>query len=222
MRTFLLPLLAHRYLGWPLAASQIYRDGYEPSQLAEALGPLRRLDPKLLWPVTLPAWLDRGQSNNTKTQSSPRSLQRSPEFATEILQKHLHQLGKRIDGASAAVKPSRWSQYTCTAAHYSAEDHAKKKEFVGRVIEEAKPGAVLDIGANTGTYSMLAASSGARVIALDTDLSAIDQLWVQASQNSKNIQPLVVNIARPTPALGWGNSESMSFLNRANSASIWC
>ncbi len=215
VRTFLLPLLAHRYLGWPLAASQIYRDGYEPSQLAEALGPLRRLHPKLLWPVTLPAWLDRGQSTNTKIQSSPRSLQRSPEFATEILQKNLRQLRKRIDGASAGVKLSRWSEYTCTAAHYSAEDHAKKKEFVGRVIEEAKPGTVLDIGANTGTYSMLAASSGARVIALDTDLAAIDQLWMQASQNSRNIQPLVVNIARPTPALGWENSESMSFLNRA-------
>src|SRR6185312_3853568 len=28
VRTFLLPLLAHRYLGWPLPAVQIYRDGY--------------------------------------------------------------------------------------------------------------------------------------------------------------------------------------------------
>ncbi len=27
--------------------------------------------------------------------------------------------------------------------------------------------------------------------------------------------PLVVNIARPSPALGWENSESMSFLDRA-------
>src|SRR5487761_1299142 len=47
VRTFLLPLMALRYLGWPLAASQILRDGYEPTQLAEALGPLRRLHPKL-------------------------------------------------------------------------------------------------------------------------------------------------------------------------------
>src|SRR5665213_3579529 len=71
VRTFLLPLLAHRYLGWPLAASQIYRDGYEPSQLAQALGPLRRLHPRLLWPVTLPAWLDRRQSPALKLHTSP-------------------------------------------------------------------------------------------------------------------------------------------------------
>ncbi len=215
VRTFLLPLLAHRYLGWPLAASQIYRDGYEPSQLAEALGPLRRLHPKLLWPITLPAWLDRRQSANSKPQTPPRSLQRSPEFATEILQRNLRRLGRQIDSASASVKPSRWSQYTCTAAHYSAEDHAKKKEFVERVLQETRPGTVLDIGANTGTYSMLAASAGARVIALDTDLAAIDQLWLRASKDSRDILPLVVNIARPSPALGWENSESMSFLNRA-------
>jgi SAM-dependent methyltransferase len=215
VRTFLLPLLAYRYLGWPLSTSQIYRDGYEPSQLAEVLGPLRRLHPKLLWPVTLPAWLDRRQSASAKSQSTPRQLQRSPELSTAILLKNLRQLGRQIDSASAIMKPSRWSQYTCTAAHYSDQDHARKKEFVGRVLEEARPTTVLDIGANTGTYSMLAASAGARVIALDTDLAAIDQLWIGSSKESKNILPLVVNIARPSPSLGWENSESMSFLDRA-------
>ena len=62
---------------------------------------------------------------------------------------------------------------------------------------------------------MLAALAGARVVALDTDLAAIDQLWIRASKESRNILPLVVNIARPSPALGWENSESMSFLDRA-------
>ncbi len=215
IRTFLLPLLAHRYLGWPLAASQIYRDGYEPSQIAEALGPLRRLNPKLLWPVTLPAWLDRRKSSTSASPPAPRTLQRSPEFATEILRKHLRQLARQIDNASTATRESRWSQYTSTAAHYSVEDHAKKREFVERVLRDTRPSAVLDIGANTGTYSMLAASEGARVIALDTDLAAIDRLWAQAAKESNDVLPLVVNIARPSPGLGWENSESMSFLDRA-------
>jgi SAM-dependent methyltransferase len=214
VRTFLLPLLAHRHLGWPLAASQLYRDGYEPAQLAEALGPLRRLHPKLLWPVTLPAWLDRRQSVNAKP-STPRSMHRSPEFTSAILLKNLHQLRRQIDHASPGLHPSRWSQYTCTAAHYSAADHTRKKEFVERALRDTQPTDVLDIGANTGTYSMLAASAGARVVALDTDLAAVDQLWLRASEESRNILPLVVNIARPSPALGWENSESMSFLDRA-------
>ena len=215
VRTFLLPLLAHRHLGWPLSAAQIYRDGYEPAQLAEALGPLHRLYPSLLWPITLPAWLDRRQSPDSSRAASPHSLQRSPEFASAILLKNLRRLGHRIDHASQRVYASRWSQYTCTASHYSAEDHARKKEFVERILADNRPADVLDIGANTGTYSMLASGAGARVVALDLDLAAIDQLWTRASAESRNILPLVVNIARPTPALGWENSESMSFLDRA-------
>lgn len=216
VRTFLLPLLAHQYLGWPLAASQIYRDGYEPSQIADALGPLRRLNPKLLWPVTLPAWLDRKQSSAAKPRPAPTALQRNPEFARQMLLKNLRRLGKQIDGATATEKTSRWSEYTSTAAHYSAEDHAKKKEFVERVLQQTRPAAVLDIGANTGTYSLLAAAAGARVVALDTDVAAIDRLQLQAAKDSRNILPLVVNIARPSPALGWENSESSSFLDRAH------
>ncbi len=215
VRTFLLPLLAYRYLGWPLAASQIYRDGYEPGQLAEALGPLRRLHPKLLWPVTLPAWLDRRQSTASKPQTPARSLQRDPEFASAMLLRTLRQLERKIDSVPVITKPSQWSQYASTASHYSAADHARKKEFIWRVVQEIRPANVLDIGANTGTYSMLAAESGARVIALDTDLAAIDQLWKLALKDFKNILPLLVNIARPSPALGWENSESISFLDRA-------
>jgi SAM-dependent methyltransferase len=215
IRTFLLPLLAHRYLGWPMAASRIYRDGYEPSQLAQALGPLRRLYPKLLWPVTLPAWLDSRQSTARKGASSQRLPQRSPEFSSAILTKNLRRLARQIDAATPRIGASRWSRYTSTAAHYSPEDHAQKKEFVQRLLQEIQPATVLDIGANTGTYSMLAASAGARVVALDTDLAAIDQLWMRALKESQDVLPLVVNIARPSPALGWEYSESMSFLDRA-------
>lgn len=215
IRTFLLPLLAQRYLGWPLAASQIYRDGYEPTQLAQALGPLRQLHPKLLWPVTLPAWLDRRQKTGNPNPAPPRMLEKNPEFTTAILQKNLRQLGRQIDSASASVRPSRWSEYAVTSVHYSAEDQAKKKAFVDRVVRQSRPKTVLDIGANTGTYSMLAASAGARVVALDTDLASIDQLWVCASRESQDILPLVLNIARPSPALGWENAESSSFLDRA-------
>lgn len=215
VRTFLLPLLANRYLGWPLATSQMYRDGYEPTQLVEALGPVRRLHPRLLWPVTLPAWLDRRQPNTAKSQISTSSFRRDPEFASAMLLRTLRQLERKIDGVPAIAKPSQWSLYTTTASHYSDADRARKKEFVSRIVRETRPANVLDIGANTGTYSILAAENGARVVALDTDMSAIDQLWKLALKDSRNILPLLVNIARPSPALGWENSESISFLDRA-------
>lgn len=215
VRTFLLPLLAYRHLGWPLAASQVFRDGYEPGQLAEYLGGVQRFNPRLLWPVTLPAWLDRRQKKTTEDSSASPSLQRSPELAAAVLQRIFRRLGQQIDRASGGTKHSRWSEYPATSVHYSAEDHAKKKNYVAEILQQVRPKAVLDIGANTGVYSMLAASAGARVVSLDTDVASIDQLAHRAAKESCDILALVGNIARPTPALGWENAESLSFLDRA-------
>jgi hypothetical protein len=40
-------------------------------------------------------------------------------------------------------------------------------------------------------------------------------VWRHASGAKLNILPLVVNLARPTPAIGWRNQECPSFLERA-------
>ena len=59
VRTFLLPLVAARYLSWPLQATFFTRDGYEPGLIYDALGPWRRLNPNLLDVVTLATLLER-------------------------------------------------------------------------------------------------------------------------------------------------------------------
>jgi len=43
----------------------------------------------------------------------------------------------------------------------------------------------------------------------------VDQLWRRARAEHLNILPLVVNLTRPTPSVGWRNLESASFLDRA-------
>jgi SAM-dependent methyltransferase len=81
-------------------------------------------------------------------------------------------------------------------------------------MERTRPARVLDIGANTGTYSLLAADAGAEVVALDSDTGAVETLWRTAAQRRKKITALVANIARPTPAVGWRNREQLSLLDR--------
>ncbi len=73
---------------------------------------------------------------------------------------------------------------------------------------------MLDIGANTGTYSLIAADAGAKVVSLDADTAALETLWTTAAQKNKPITSLVANIARPTPAAGWRNREQLSLLDR--------
>ena len=74
---------------------------------------------------------------------------------------------------------------------------------------------VLDIGCNTGHFSMLAAKSGASVVAIDSDPAVVGEVWCRARAEGLDILPLVVSLARPSPAIGWRNGEYPSFLDRA-------
>jgi ribosomal protein L11 methylase PrmA len=74
---------------------------------------------------------------------------------------------------------------------------------------------VLDVGCNTGHFSLLAGKQGARVVAVDADPVAVGRAFEAAEAAHLDVLPLVVNIARPVPALGWRNRECPSFLDRA-------
>jgi SAM-dependent methyltransferase len=96
------------------------------------------------------------------------------------------------------------------------EDYVPEKEaFVQMAIAEWKPRMVLDVGCNTGHFSMLAANNGANVIAIDYDPVVAGQVWRRAHAEKLNILPLVVDLTRPTPSIGWRNEECSSFLDRA-------
>jgi SAM-dependent methyltransferase len=211
VRTFLLPLLAEKFVGWSLQATIFARDGYEPGLLYRALQPWQRLYPDLLDVVTLATVFEGSGGKPGKMRKMPSTS--DAELATHILHKRLDRLGKQIRRAAPPPRTSNWSEYTQSASHYSSADTNDKQRFLKEVLERCRPRRVLDIGANTGTYSLLAAEAGAEVVALDSDAAAIDTLWRSVTQRH-SITALVANIARPTPAAGWRNREQLSLLAR--------
>lgn len=215
VRTFLLPLVAASHLKWPLEATLFWRDGYEPADIARALPLRKRLHPKLLDVVTLAAMFEKSGGSG-KTQKKNRGLASTsdPDLARHILRKRIARLQKQIAYAAPAQDRSQWSEYTQTASHYGAADVEEKQQLVRGVMNRYRPASVLDIGANTGTYSIIAAEAGARVVALDNDQAAVDALWRLAVEKKLPITALVANIARPTPAAGWRNREHLSLLDR--------
>jgi SAM-dependent methyltransferase len=190
VRTFLLPLLAAKYLSWPLQATLFARDGYEPRQIYEAMPRWRRLNPKLLDVVTLATVFERPGQRRAASKKTPSNT--DPDLARHVLQKRIARLGRQVRYAAGERGHSQWSRYEQTAGHYQAAD----------------------IGANTGTYSLLAADAGATVVALDSDSAALEALWRAALNQNKPITALVTDIARPTPAAGWRNREHLSLLDR--------
>jgi hypothetical protein len=56
---------------------------------------------------------------------------------------------------------------------------------------------------------------GASVVAWDRDLSASERNWQQACEERREVQAVIADAARPTPATGWRNAESLGLLDRA-------
>jgi SAM-dependent methyltransferase len=214
VRTFLLPMLAHSRLGWPLQGSLTRRDGYEPEDVYAALSWAGRLRQPALGAVTLPSLL----AKNKKVQAgnvASRTV-KEPELAKEILLKTLRGLLSQMRKVTPAQRSSTWSDYAETASHYNEQDHERKRSFVAQALGAATPTRVLDVGCNTGVYSRLAAEAGAAVVSVDTDLQAVDRLYVSAKEKGQDILPLCVDLAHPSPATGWENREYASFLSRCS------
>jgi SAM-dependent methyltransferase len=211
VRTFLLPLAAYRYLGWPLAASIQKRDGYEPADLAPYLSRWQRWWEPFRSLVTLPLMLEKSGG-----RSAPDTrVRQNPEVALAVLRRNLSALRRHLRRLDPRERESRWSSYARSAHHYTDEDQKLKRRFVRDALTAARPRQVLDLGANSGVYSRIAAECGAEVVAWDTDLQATEQNWREAQQQQLNIAPLLANPARPTPAAGWRNAESLALLDRA-------
>ena len=74
-----------------------------------------------------------------------------------------------------------------------------------------------DLGANTGRFSRIAADLGYRVLSFDIDPAAAERHYRSLrTANRTDTTPLVMDLADPSPGLGWAERERSGFLERAN------
>lgn len=214
-RTFLLPLLANKYFAVPM--SQIFathRDGLEPEEVYRLCSPVRRLIPPFLGLVTVPTLLarkyqDREQLYRPAVLGEPTKA----EFILRAQFRHLRRTLRRL--APRGERGSAWSEYMVSGNNYSDGQLLEKQQFVERALAEFRPRSVLDVGCNTGLFSALAAASGASVVAIDSDPVVVGHTWRRARSRDMDVLPLVVDLTRPSPGMGWRNRECAPFLERA-------
>ena len=219
VRTFLLPLAAAESLGLPLDQALLgRRDGLEPEDVYRMCGALRKLRSPFLTLVTLPTWLGARQDPDDHSVYK-KKLHEDPEKARYILRVLFRGLRKSLAQVTPrAGKRSTWSEYMAADNNYSSEHFTAKQAFVDGALKEFQPRCVLDVGANTGHFSGMAAKAGAAVVAIDLDPACAGAIWRYARGQNLNILPLAVDVSRPSPALGWRNHECPSFLERAAGA----
>ena len=214
IRTFILPLLANKFFGLSLA--QIFltnRDGLEPEAIYEMCGTLTKLRSPFLTMVTLPKLLAKNNAGNTSIYKN--RLLDDAEKAQFILGqqlKYMRRLLKKVQ--PDPNRTSGWAEYLGPQQHFTDKYLQTKHDFVEAALQEFAPRTVLDVGCNTGYFSRIAARSGAAVMAIDFDPTAVGRVWRMASEEKLNILPLVQDISRPSPGVGWRNSECAPFLSR--------
>jgi SAM-dependent methyltransferase len=218
IRAFLLPLLAQKYFG--VTPGQVFltrRDGLEPEEVYRWSGRVQKWLPPFLSLVTLPTLLGRRVNRDDRTIYRPR-ISADPEKAAFVFRSLLKGLERTLAKLKPSPGRSEWSDYLTANNNYSAANFEAKTNFVQWALSEFRPKRVLDVGCNTGFLTSLAARSGSRVVAIDSDPVVVGETWRKAREEHLDILPLVVDLARPTPAVGWRNSECASFLERSRSA----
>jgi SAM-dependent methyltransferase len=215
IRTFVYPLLACEYFGLRLdELLLVHRDGLEPARML-ALCPLyRRLLPPFLDSVTLPALLEHRDKDLSPGRYAVRTA-RDVDEATFLLERLFNRARRLLGSQPPPPRRSAALSYMDSGHNYSDAEFAAKERFVLKAFESRPPKCVLDIGCNTGYFSLIAARRGARVVAIDHDPDAAGILWRSACAGNLDILPLAMDIARPPGACGWANRESIPFLDRA-------
>ncbi len=218
-RTVLLPLLANKYFGIRLnQALDSQRDGLEPKQVYRLCRTLQKFRPPFLTLVSFPSWLASRPNTEDGKLYQKRHLA-NPEKAQFILERLFKRLRRELAQVSpSSQEQSTWSDYM-TSESTAVEGYLEaKQDFVAAAFTQLAPRKVLDIGCNTGHFSALAAQHGACVIAVDSDPVVVGRVWRRAAAEKLDILPLVVDLSRPSPGIGWRNRECSSFLERATGA----
>jgi SAM-dependent methyltransferase len=210
-RMFTYPLLLNREKGQSLRSYFLAHLGGAPvEEVRRAFGRLEVFRPSLLWDVALPCWLSRRDQSREVTpigtQGKPASAQ-GQIWNLKRIRRKLTRLGR------SRVARGVWADYTSTCG-YSAASEAAKVEAVRRFLDARRPANVLDLGCNTGQYTELAHARGADVVAVDSDVECVDALYCATRAAQSPILPLCVDVANPSPAVGFRNVERLCFLDR--------
>jgi SAM-dependent methyltransferase len=211
-QTMLFPLLVQAHLGvpfQPLLRGSV--DGLTPSDVTGMFSGLHRFRKGVLRNVTLHSALER---RVTAASEQVKSDLKQSGFGAEVAKATTRNLAKLVRSLEVARRGSTWADYRDTCS-YSDSDAEAKQAFVRAAVAGGPAGLVLDLGANDGAYSRLAAEQAGYVIAVDGDEMVIDRLYRRLrAERSENILPLVMNLIDPSGGIGWRNRERAPFADR--------
>jgi ribosomal protein L11 methylase PrmA len=207
-RQFLFPLMLRAWVGVPFQPwLRGDMEGPTPAQMARLLGKKKLFNTGALFHVRLQARVEARM-----TGRSVRDDLRTAGFSAELIQANVRKLRSLVSSLEWAPGGDGWSDYG--SCNHVSRDRTAKSDFLEAAIERTGPQRVLDLGANDGHFSTIAAGAGADVVAVDSDEAVLDYLYRRSKGSSLAI--VLTDLANPSPAQGWAGTERPSVVDRAN------
>ena len=180
-----------------------------PLDLAAVLLPRRaRLRAGLMLHLT-------AHARSERRRARPDGPARARTFSERAFRGLIESLESAVRRLEWDPPVTAWSDYYAGGHAYSEQALRRKEELVRKLLEEAAPATVWDLGANTGRFSRIAAHTGAFTVAIDSDPAAVEAAYREVGREpTGGILPLVMDLADPSPRRGWAHQERMSLADR--------
>jgi SAM-dependent methyltransferase len=178
-------------------------DGITPSQMRAVLSFRDRFRKGLFTNVFLHARLE------AKYADKPGEVKQEVRrvFNKELFVANVRKMRKLVDRLGWDPPEGVWTAYG-ERNSYTDDDARRKDEFVRQVATSRQWNLVWDIGANNGRYSRIAAEGAKTVLAVDADQGPVELLYRDLRQEgNEQILTLTMNLADPSPGLGWRGLE---------------
>lgn len=167
-------------------------------------------------------WLQAALESKTQSLSGStvRDL-RSSGFQTSMIQQMLNKLNRLVEGLRWTPQATQWMSYDNSFQHV-ADDVQTKSEFVRHVCQTKHRTLVWDLGCNDGRFSTIAAEWATTVVAMDQDHACIERLYRSFASGQTRILPLCIDLANPSPAMGWRGRERKRLESRGRPELVLC
>ncbi|MEM8792167.1 MAG: class I SAM-dependent methyltransferase [Pseudomonadota bacterium] len=210
---FLFPLLLHARFG--IAHNSWYRgtlEGIPGADFVKLLGARDRLSLNMLSHAILPNRLQTKAAGEGRVKRLDERRGLSRAGYKGILSQLRRWIARLVPRGQDATT---WGTYADQNTYTGAEAEEKRR-LVAQFAEAVKPELLFDLGANRGDYSVAALEAGAGfAVGFDFDVAAIDKAYARARAEKRNLLPLFLDAANPSPDQGWSQGERRGFGARA-------
>jgi SAM-dependent methyltransferase len=187
-------------------------DGITPAEMRALMSFRDRFRPGFTTNVFLRARLERRDTGSPAGVKS--ELGRRPGTGKQLILANVRTVRKLVSRLEWNPPDGVWVEY---GEHntYTDDDARLKDAFVRAIATSQTWPLVWDLGANNGRHSRIAAEGARQVVAIDADPGPVELLYRELRDaGDEKILPLTMNLADPSPGLGWRGLERKSLVER--------